>query len=77
MRVTDPWLKFLKMTCHPRISALHFPQCYLDVRSGQFADRQGSCLKTLAWWDAIQPEAMTRQSIQKLIQQVMFAFFGN
>ena len=38
---------------------------------------QGSCLKPKAWWDPIQPEAMTCQSMQKLIPQVMFAFFGN
>ena len=26
----------------------------------------GSCLKTMAWWDAIQPEAMNCQSMQKI-----------
>ena len=30
----------------------------------------------MAWWDAIQAEAMTRQSKQELILQVMFTFFG-
>ena len=43
---------------------------YLDVRGGQFADRHmavaGSCLKTMTWWDAIQPEAMTCQPMQKI-----------
>ena len=38
---------------------------------------RGSSLKTKAWWDPIQPQAMTCQSMQKLIPQVMFAFFGN
>ena len=36
---------------------------------------QGSCLKIVAWWDAIQPEEMTCQTLQKLIPQVMFVFF--
>ena len=30
---------------------------------------QGSRLKTMAWWDAIQPEAMTCQSMQELMPQ--------
>ena len=38
---------------------------------------QGSCLKTMAWWDATQPEAMTCQSMQKFTAQVLFAFFGH
>ena len=31
---------------------------------------QGSYLRTVAWWDAIQQEAMTCQSMQELIPQV-------
>ena len=35
---------------------------------------QGICLRTMAWRDAIQPEAMACQSMQELIPQVMFIF---
>ena len=37
---------------------------------------EGSCLESMAWWDAIQPEAMICQSMQNWTPQVMFAF-GN
>ena len=38
---------------------------------------QGSCLRTMAWRDAIQPEAMACLSMQEVIPQFMFIFFMN
>ena len=52
--------------------------CFLDGRGGQFADRHNTvALKTMAWWDAIQPETTTCQSMQERIPQVIFVFFEN
>ena len=52
--------------------------CYFDGRGWQFADRHKVvALKTMAWWDATQTEAVICQSAQELIPMVMFVFFGN
>ena len=56
----------------------HLFSCFLDGRGGQVADRHKAvALKTMAWWDAIQPETTTCQSMQEWIPQVMFVFFEN
>ena len=69
--------QLISLSCHyTKNSGKHRCSFYLDFRGGQFADRQGSSLKTVAWWDAIQPEALTCQSMQKLSPQDMLAF-GN
>ena len=38
--------------------------------------RAGNCLRTMAWWDAIQPKAIICQSMQELILQLCSPSLG-
>ena len=49
----------------------------LTVEADAYQQMKRSCLRTMAWWDATQAEAMTCQSTQELIPQDIFLLCGN
>ena len=55
----------------------NYAHVILTERLTAYRQTRSSCLRTMAWWDATQAEAMICQSTQELIPQGMFASCGN